>query len=49
MRVEPPTMTISCTEDLSIFESLRHFSTGSMHLRKRSMFSSSNRARVMLV
>mmetsp|Transcript_11052 Transcript_11052/g.47198 ORF Transcript_11052/g.47198 Transcript_11052/m.47198 type:complete len:225 (+) Transcript_11052:547-1221(+) len=49
MRVEPPTMTISCTEDLSIFESLRHFSTGSMHLRKRSMLSSSKRARVMLV
>mmetsp|Transcript_14518 Transcript_14518/g.52203 ORF Transcript_14518/g.52203 Transcript_14518/m.52203 type:complete len:225 (-) Transcript_14518:956-1630(-) len=49
MRVEPPTSTISCTEDLSILESRRHFSTGSMHLRKRSMLSSSNLARVMEV
>ena len=35
------------TVDLSIFASRRHFSTGSMHLRNRSMLSSSKRARVM--
>ena len=35
------------TEDLSILASRRHFSTGSMHLRNRSMLSSSKRARVM--
>ena len=35
------------TEDLSILASLRHFSTGSMHFLKRSMLSSSKRARVM--
>mmetsp|Transcript_41507 Transcript_41507/g.124036 ORF Transcript_41507/g.124036 Transcript_41507/m.124036 type:complete len:450 (+) Transcript_41507:629-1978(+) len=46
MRVDPPTSTMSCTCDLSIFESRRHFSTGSMHLRNRSMLSSSKRARV---
>ena len=49
IRVEPPTSTTSCTTDLSILESRRHFSTGSMHLRNRSMLSSSNRARVMEV
>ena len=35
------------TDDLSILASRRHFSTGSMHLRNRSMLSSSKRARVM--
>mmetsp|Transcript_17000 Transcript_17000/g.51530 ORF Transcript_17000/g.51530 Transcript_17000/m.51530 type:complete len:266 (+) Transcript_17000:655-1452(+) len=47
MRVEPPTRTTSCTWPLDIFESRRHFSTGSMVERKRSMQSSSKRARVM--
>mmetsp|Transcript_28900 Transcript_28900/g.63718 ORF Transcript_28900/g.63718 Transcript_28900/m.63718 type:complete len:240 (-) Transcript_28900:727-1446(-) len=49
IRVEPPTSTTSCTWLLSILASRRHFSTGSMHLRNRSMLSSSKRARVMEV
>ncbi|KAG5459606.1 MAG: NAD-specific glutamate dehydrogenase-domain-containing protein, partial [Olpidium bornovanus] len=44
MRVDPPTRTISSTCDLSFFESLSTFSTGSMVLRKRSWQSSSNLA-----
>ena len=47
MRVEPPTSTTSCTWFLDILESRSTFSTGSMHLRKRSMLSSSKRARVI--
>ena len=47
MRVEPPTSTTSCTWFLDIFESRRHFSTGSIVPRKRSMQSSSKRARVI--
>jgi hypothetical protein len=46
MRVEPPTRTTSVTRPLSILESHNTFSTGPMHLRKRSLFSSSKRARV---
>mmetsp|Transcript_8158 Transcript_8158/g.14700 ORF Transcript_8158/g.14700 Transcript_8158/m.14700 type:complete len:240 (+) Transcript_8158:790-1509(+) len=49
IRVEPPTSTTSCTAPLSILASLMTFSTGSTHLRKRSAFSSSKRARVMEV
>jgi len=47
MRVEPPTRTTSCTCVFDIFESRRHFSTGSIVPRKRSMHSSSKRARVI--
>mmetsp|Transcript_21299 Transcript_21299/g.54241 ORF Transcript_21299/g.54241 Transcript_21299/m.54241 type:complete len:231 (-) Transcript_21299:417-1109(-) len=47
MRVEPPTSTTSCTCALDIFESRSTFSTGSMVPRKRSMHSSSKRARVI--
>merc|ERR1712166_657838 len=46
MRVEPPTRTTSCTCALDILESRSTFSTGSMVPRKRSMHSSSKRARV---
>mmetsp|Transcript_13527 Transcript_13527/g.28796 ORF Transcript_13527/g.28796 Transcript_13527/m.28796 type:complete len:231 (-) Transcript_13527:533-1225(-) len=49
IRVEPPTSTTSCTAPLSILASRSTFSTGSMHLRNRSMFISSKRARVMEV
>uniref|UniRef100_A0A0A9BJB8 GSVIVT00024351001 n=1 Tax=Arundo donax TaxID=35708 RepID=A0A0A9BJB8_ARUDO len=48
IRVEPPTSTTSCTPLLSILASRRHFSTGSMHLRNKSMFSSSKRALVIV-
>ena len=47
IRVEPPTSTTSCTWALDIFESRSTFSTGSMVPRKRSMLSSSKRARVI--
>merc|ERR1719261_1290186 len=47
MRVEPPTSTTSCTWFLDILESRSTFSTGSMVPRKRSMHSSSKRARVI--
>mmetsp|Transcript_77918 Transcript_77918/g.154776 ORF Transcript_77918/g.154776 Transcript_77918/m.154776 type:complete len:352 (-) Transcript_77918:618-1673(-) len=47
MRVEPPTRTTSCTWFLDILESRSTFSTGSIVPRKRSMLSSSKRARVI--
>ena len=47
MRVEPHTRTTSCTCALDILESRSTFSTGSMVPRKRSMHSSSKRARVI--
>mmetsp|Transcript_12628 Transcript_12628/g.31494 ORF Transcript_12628/g.31494 Transcript_12628/m.31494 type:complete len:266 (+) Transcript_12628:963-1760(+) len=47
MRVEPPTSTTSCTWFLDIFASRSTFSTGSIVPRKRSMLSSSKRARVI--
>merc|ERR1719515_484007 len=45
MRVEPPTRTTSWIWPLSILASRSTFSTGSMQERKRSMQSSSKRAR----
>ncbi|KAL4557819.1 hypothetical protein LXL04_036012 [Taraxacum kok-saghyz] len=47
--VDPPTRITSSTYDFSMFASLKHVSTVSMHLRKKPMLSSSNLARLNFI